>query len=471
VRGHFVLKLEEWMDIKDLHRQGYSIRKIARLTGHTRNTVARKLSEDSPRPFSAVERASQLDAFKDYARQRFLECGLSAVRLIDEIVPMGYTGSVDTVRRFVRTLRPALTAAQNATVRFETPPGLQAQADWAYCGRFTDAAMNTTPIYAFVFVLGFSRTLFVRFTTSMDVAALIECHKLAFDSINGWPQEILYDNMKQVRLSPREWNPQFLDFANYYGFTPKTHRIRRPRTKGKVERMVYYVKDNFLNGRVFADLDDLNAQAMHWLATVANSRVHATTGEKPTDLLPKEALTALRSVPPYKLYRVQNAKVSAESFVRVAGSRYSVPPAHVGRVVTVTLREHNVIIRSGDLIVAEHHKAEQAGACVAIKDHLDEPWKLSFASKPTATSMLASPTRTRSGWRAGDCTLTETQPLCAAATLLSRVFQPVRECLETSRSLHQTSMERPLAFCSAISPRQYSKRSTVIIEKSPLTLM
>nr|ACX33972.1 IstA transposase IS21 family protein [uncultured bacterium RM44] len=368
------------MDVKDLHRQGYSIRQIARITGHTRNTVKRKLSETFPEPFSAPARSSHLDPYKAYLEGRFRECGLSGVRLLDEIRPMGYTGSVDIVRRFINTLRPSQVAVQKATVRFETPPGQQGQADWAYCGRFPDRTGTMVPIYAFVFVLGFSRMLFIRFTTSMDVPALIDCHQRAFNYLGGWPREILYDNMKQVKLGPNEWNPLLLDFANHYGLTPKTHRIRRPRTKGKVERMVFYVKDNFLNGRSFANLDDLNAQGLHWLDSTANARVHATTQEKPADLLGQEGLTPVLSITPYKLYPTRLAKVSAESFVRIGGSRYSVPPSYVGQTVTVTLRERRIVIRSGNLIVFEHDKADQPGACVAAKEHLAELWKLSLAS-------------------------------------------------------------------------------------------
>lgn len=375
-----MLKLEEWMDIKDLHRQGFSIRRITEVTGYSRNTVRRKLKEKTPQAFAPASRASQLDPYKAYIERRVAECGLSGVRLLEEIRPMGYSGSVDVVRRFVQTLRPQSIAAQKATVRFETPPGQQAQADWAYCGRHLDSTGKEVPIYAFVYVLGFSRVLFVRFTTSMDVPTLVDCHLRAFEALGGWPREVLYDNMKQVKLGPSEWNPLFLDFANHYGFTPKTHRIRRPRTKGKVERMVFYVKDNFLNGRSFADMDDLNAQAVHWLANTANARVHATTGCKPADLLASEGLTPTTSAPAYKIYPTRTAKVSAESYVQMSGSRYSVPPSYVGQTVIVTLREHRVVIRSGDLIVAEHDKADQPGSCVAAREHLAELWKLSLAT-------------------------------------------------------------------------------------------
>jgi len=272
------------MDIRSLHHEGHSIKAIARYTGRSRNTVRRVLREAAPTPFQKTERHSCLDPFKAYLRERWESCGLSAVRLLPEIQAMGYTSSISTLRRFVHSLKPERERLRKVTVRFETPPGKQAQADWAYCGRFPDPAGHVFPVYLFLMVLSFSRMLYVEFTSSMKLPALLRCHQNAFQFCGGWTQEILYDNMKQVRLTPTELNPQFVDFARHYGFAIKTHRIRRPRTKGKVERMVHYVKDAFLDGRSFTDLDDLNTQAQHWLAHTANARIHATTAVRPLDL-------------------------------------------------------------------------------------------------------------------------------------------------------------------------------------------
>ncbi len=136
--------------------------------------------------------------------------------------------------------------------------------------------------------------------------------------------------MKQVRLGPAELTPLFADFAHHYGFTVKTHRIRRPRTKGKVERMVHYVKDAFLNGRTFRDLADLNAQAHCWLTRTANTRLHATTGQRPIDLWPQEKLTPLTTVARYQLAELVSRQAGSDGFVRFEKSRYSLPPEYAG---------------------------------------------------------------------------------------------------------------------------------------------
>lgn len=373
-----MLTVEAWMDIKSLKRDGHSIKAIVRLTGHSRNTVKRVLRETGPQPFRKPHRQSKLDPFKAYVRERFEQYGVNAKRLAGEIRPMGYTGSVWTVRRFIESLRPERQRLARLTVRFETPPGKQAQADWGYCGRFKDAAGTLVPVYVFVMVLGFSRMLYAEFTRSMRSAWLLRCHMNAFAFFGGSVQEVLYDNMKQVRLGQDQLNPVFVDFAQHYGFAIKTHRVRRPRTKGKVERMVHYVKDGFLAGSTFSDFHDLNARARHWLAESANTRLHATTGQRPVDLWPTEQLTPLTGVAPYRIDESVPRTAGYDGFVRFGRSRYSIPPEYAGEKVSVGCEDRRVVIRARDMIVAEHLAAERPGSCVADRAHLEALWKLSL---------------------------------------------------------------------------------------------
>lgn len=371
------------MDIRTLRKEGHSIKAIARTTGFSRNTVRRVLRESGPSNYRTPERGSRLDPFKAYVRERYETCGLSAVRILGEIRPMGFQGSVWTLRRYLESLKPEQERLRKLTVRFETPPGKQAQADWAYCGRFPDSFGRLIPVYAFVMVLSFSRMLYAEFTASMKLPWLIRCHLNAFEFFGGWPHEVLYDNMKQVRLGPSELNPLFLDFARHYDFAVKTHRIRRPRTKGKVERMVHYVKDGFLNGRSFADFTELNAQARHWLTHVANVRVHATTARPPVELWKDEGLTSVTSLAPYRLYEITPRKAGFDGFVRFEQSRYSIPPEWAGQTVLVGKEGQRIVIRLGDMVVAEHALAPRAGSSVADPLHVQALWKLSLQKTKT----------------------------------------------------------------------------------------
>ena len=118
-----MLSRDQTMDILLLHKQGHSIRRIARDSGHSRNTVRRTVREGAPRRFQTPQRPSKLDPFKDYLRERFQEHGLSGVRLTQEIRKMGFEGSERIVCRFLATLR--VRRPSQLTVRFETPPGEQ----------------------------------------------------------------------------------------------------------------------------------------------------------------------------------------------------------------------------------------------------------------------------------------------------------------------------------------------------------
>lgn len=375
-----MLSMEEWMDIKLLHKAGHSVREIARLTGHSRNTVRSVLREKAPTPYSRPARPSKLDPYKEAIAKRYDECPLSAKRFLEEIRPLGYTGSIDILRRYLATLAPVKRAMEELTVRYETAPGQQGQADWAYCGRFHDGGGKEISIYAFVMVLSFSRMLWVEFVSNMLLSTLLRCHQNAFNSFGGWPQTILYDNMKQVKLAPDTWNRLFLDFAGHYGFVPKTHRIRRPRTKGKVERMVAYVKDSFLKGRSFADFADLNTQARHWLDQVANVRIHATTNRRPVDLWEEEKLTPYSAIRPFVIPDILVRTVDRESFVSVDGSRYSVPPTHAGQKLQVLRRPDSLLILAGETVITEHPRAQGPGECHVKPEHMQELWKLSVPS-------------------------------------------------------------------------------------------
>jgi transposase len=373
--GTAMIGMDQMLDVRDLNRQGRSIRAIARITGLSRNTIRSVLRGERPPTRRGAPRGSKLDPFKEYLRKRRAEYPFSAVRLLEEIRPMGFDGSVIILRRFLASLEDECRRDRRLTVRFETPPGEQAQADWGQVGYLRDTEGRSRPVHAFVYVLSFSRMLFARFTTSTNLETLIDCHRKAFDYLGGWPRQILYDNMKQIRLGPGRWNPAFLDFADHHGFTPKTHRPYRPRTKGKVERAVDYVKDSFVLGRHFADLDEMNAQALSWLEATANVRRHATTGRRPVDLLPREGLVPAGSVPPYRFVASAERTASFEAMVTYEGSRYSVPPAFAGQVVRVSALGGQVVIRVGETVVAKHREAVEPGQYVADPAHVAELWK------------------------------------------------------------------------------------------------
>jgi transposase len=195
---------------------------------------------------------------------------------------LGYTGGYTAVKDFLRTVRPK--ALQAFERRFETPPGKQAQVDFAYFRTaFTDEPSAERIVWLFSLVLGHSRMMWARFVAHQDLQTVLRCHIAAFEALGGVPAEILYDRVKTAVLGELDdqgiaYNRKLLDLAAHYRFLPKACPPYRAKTKGKVERPFRYVREDFFLGRSFRNLDDLNVQFRQWLDTVANLRRHATTG-------------------------------------------------------------------------------------------------------------------------------------------------------------------------------------------------
>ena len=140
-------------------------------------------------------------------------------------------------------------------------------------------------VYLFSYLLGYSRRQYLRFVESMDLPTTLREHVHAFHHLGGVARVCLYDNFKAVVFRHDAdgalYNPKFLAFATHYGFRPQACRVRRPQTKGKVERKFFYVETNLLNGRTFDTLEHLNEVTAWWLANVADARVLRDFKESP----------------------------------------------------------------------------------------------------------------------------------------------------------------------------------------------
>jgi transposase len=207
---------------------------------------------------------------------------LSAVRLLAEVRAAGFTGSYTQLKAFVHRVRP--TPPQEPVIRFETPAGRQAQVD------FAEFRFPWGKRYAPLVVLGYSRLLWCRFFGARTCGRCSTGSRTPFRYFGGVPQELLFDQMKAVitrdlRLQDGALvrNLEFLRFAHHWSFTPRACRPCRAQTKGKVERPVRHLRDNFVYGRTFLNDADLDVQRDHWLDDVANVRLHATTRERPGD--------------------------------------------------------------------------------------------------------------------------------------------------------------------------------------------
>ncbi len=326
------------MDIRSDRQKGMSYVELGKKY-HIDQRTAKRYAESAQRPEYTLTgpKPTKLDKYKQLIDEWLEEAPYSAVRILEKLQEQGFEGKYSIVKEYVRGKK--MDMDEKATVRFETMPGKQGQMDWGF---FEDHLVyedgKWKKLYCFLMILGYSRMRHIEFVTEMSTNTLIRCHQNAFRYFGGYPEEILYDNMKQVvikRLLKQEdstLNRQFEDFAGFYGFKPILCRPYRGQTKGKVERTVQFVRDNFMVGIKYNSLADLNGQALAWCNKV-NGKVHATTNEIPFERLKKEGLSPLSRE--YIIDRINLRRVQKDCLISYAGNQYSVPAEYVGKDVAV----------------------------------------------------------------------------------------------------------------------------------------
>ena len=409
-----MLNLEEQFMIREMHRKGVSISEIARQTGRDRKTVRKivtgKLTREKQK---RRKKATKLGAYEGYLKQRIAEGVLNTRKLLRELKERGYAGGLTQVILYVQPYRT--TREERAVMRYETRPGEQAQVDWGSFGYISEEGRQQR-LYAFAMQLAYSRMLYVEYTTRMDVMTWLRCHQHAFAYFGGVPEVLLHDNLKTAVLSRGtggkiQWNPRYLDFALCYGFNPQPCRPYRPQTKGKIERSIRYVRQNFWVGMTFRDVADVNSQVRHWLATVANCRIHGTTGVTPLSRMGEEPLHALPEQP-FDTDVVTYRRAGRDCTVHYRANVYSVPSAYAQQTVLVKETEqHHLRFYSGEgTLIAEHRLA--SGRCqrnLVTAHYADLP-----RSAPRPSPTLA---RQQTSWLWDSAPQVETRPLSVYAHL------------------------------------------------------
>jgi len=367
--------------ILDLARQGLTVSAIARRTGHDRKTIRNYIARGlEPPAYKPREPApSPLAPFEAFLRERVGRFpDLTGRRLWREVRDLGFAGGYSTVTDFLRMVRPPAEPAFER--RFETPPGRQAQVDFAHFKvRFEDEPGAERIVWLFSLVLGHSRMMWARFVAQQDLATVLRCHVAAFDALGGVPEQILYDRMRTAVLGEVDergivYNDKLLALADHYGYLPKACRPYRAKTKGKVERPFRYVREDFFLARSFRNLDDLNAQFTQWLDQIANRRLHGTTGRIVIEHFAEERLV-LRPLPagPFNAVLRLERRISHEGMISVGGNLYSVPDGTRRRPVEVQVTAAEVHILEDGRLVAVHPVLEGRGRRRIAEGHRSLP--------------------------------------------------------------------------------------------------
>ena len=334
---------------------------LSRETGLSRDTIRKYLAEGvRPHKGKGKRKASKLDAFKGFLKQQFSGNQFNCESLYDRLVERGYDGGITIVREYVRQFRPEPEAASvpARTMRFETDFGKQMQMDWGFVSYRTGTRkQRRKKLACLVVVCGASRKRYVEFFSSSRQECLFIGMIHAFLYFEGIAETMLTDNMKSVVQSRNKlsivFNAKYEAFMAELGFGTRLCKVRTPQTKGKSERLVDYVKDNFFPGRTFSNLIDLNVQALAWCDRV-NDKEHGTTGLVPSEVHEQEKrhLKALPSQDILDRYLWVERKVSFDGMVSYEGCKFGIIHTCNDQYVNVTRIGAGVLIMGsqGELV-------------------------------------------------------------------------------------------------------------------------
>lgn len=358
------------------HVERWRVGTIAIQLGVHHSVVNRVLSQAGFRQEKPIPTHSIVEPYLPFIQETLKKFPtLTASRLYEMVCERGYPGGPDHFRYLVSLYRPK--PRTEAYLRLKTLPGEQAQVDWGYFGNIIIGKAKR-PLMAFVMVLSFSRKIFLRFYLNQRMSNFLDGHETAFTAFSGVARVLLYDNLRSAVLEREgdaiRFHPTLLKFASHYHYEPRPVAVARGNEKGRVERAIRYIRDNFFAARQWANLEDLNSQAQQWCEGVASNRpcpeepsltVREVFEQERTKLLPLPAN-------PYPTQEREEVKVGKTPYVRFDLNDYSVPHTFARRLLTVNATQKVVSILDGINIIAQHPRNYDKGQQIEDESHIKE---------------------------------------------------------------------------------------------------
>lgn len=325
-----------------------SKRQIGVQLGVDRGRV-RRVIDQSGQPGVPAVRKNNLDQYGSLIAQWYKQYPrLRALQVYERLKNYGYTGRYDSVKIGTREYRKPSREAFHPLI---FNPGQEAQVDWFHFKHETIGA-----VAGFLYVLAYSRyawgMFYPRTTFEFFLAGHVEC----FRHLGGLARTGRYDNLKSavLRRKPQiEYNPQFMDFARFYGFSVHACNPYSGNEKGRVERIIRDARV-FLATETFIDFEDLNRKFQMWLEK-RNNTVHRSTERTPKDLLSQEHLLK----PPANAYSTQRTvpvRVSKTALVEFDVNKYSVPSSCVGKMANIAAYPGHIEVWLESQKIATHKR-------------------------------------------------------------------------------------------------------------------
>jgi transposase len=321
---------------------------------------------------------------------------LRATRIYQMIRDRGFNGSIVQLRLFIARIRPT---PREAFLRLTTFPGEQGQVDWAHFGEVTIGRARRR-LSCFVITLSYSRALYFEFFFDQRMESFLSGHIRAFEDWHGIPRFLLYDNLRSVVLERHgdaiHFHPRLLELSAHCHFAARPCQVRAGNQKGRVERVIRYIRESFFAARPFTSLEELNRQALAWRDQEAHTRAwpggdHRTVAEAFADEKPRLLPLPLHRFDSDLLITVRSGKTI---YVRFDLNDYSIPPDAVGRQLTLAASESTIRILDGNQEVARHRRTYDRRQQILDPAHQEELLKekrKAFGSTPGSRLSQAVP--------------------------------------------------------------------------------
>lgn len=342
-----------------------NLSELGRRTGISRKKL-RKIQDDGfiVKPHALTGRKKEHTVLTEFTNtiDELLQKGVSNSSVIkDRLEDEGYTGGQTVIKEYIHAHRDLIPAKRqmaapkgNRGRRYTSEPGESFQMDWGFV-TVEQASGSSYKAACFAMICHCCGERYVEFFPNAKQENLFIGMLHGFKRM-GVPQHVLTDNMKSV-TSGRDadgkpiWNKEYAGFMAAVGFETKLCKPRHPFTKGAVERLVKFVKQNFIVARTFGSITDLNYEAIRW-CDKQNSRYHDGVFCIPHE---KHQTKCLKNTCPLivndrvRLYLYPQRRISFDGFVSFEGRRFGVPYKYAGKTCRVSRQEFTLYIYSDDL--------------------------------------------------------------------------------------------------------------------------
>lgn len=299
-------------EMKEAQGEAFSLENInlaelERRTGITKSRLRRLQQKGfKSTPHGRIGQKSESTVISGYTAvlDNLLRHGITnSTVCFERLSELGYAGSLSTVKRYIAKHKDLVPAKRqlydpqrNRGIRYKSLPAESYQMDWGFT-HVIDPYGKESTVACFTMICHHCGKMYVEFFPNAKQENLFIGMLRAF-AYMGVPKYVLTDNMKSVVIK-RDfenhpiWQRDYENFMNTVGFNTRLCKPRHPYTKSKVERLIRFIKDNFLVGRCFWNLNDLNNQAMEWCEK-QNSKYHREIEDIPDYLHASEKTSRLQ---------------------------------------------------------------------------------------------------------------------------------------------------------------------------------